>query len=471
MGGAISSNVASAITNVMNDIQNSASGNNAQIGQCILDFEARNCHISGGLNVKSVCNISATSNQVISLVSQNKLQSIIAQKLLQEATSEVGSAGIGFAGASNVTNALVNSANSIQNIATGISNQDASSTNIFKLQNCDIEGGVNIDVNSDLNFISTQAIANNSVNDLTSNVTQSVSQTASATVEGLAAFLIALAILIVAIGYVVFKPVGMILSNKFIMITVISLILLALVIAAFLLQWPPFFNPPTECNNASVCGTSECIDPTPQKVSIQAPPLRYTYNIIGTDATTPGTGQGQAAPGLLQMVIQKSGGWSLAGYNTLNTILTSYQNVPNPLKLGGVNNYITDWDTWNAYSTNNPLYARFVLCDILQIDTTVYIFPAEYCRKANGTVSTPDATCFQYIPTIMPTPSQTILALTGGGVVSGNFGVCNFPTYRLQSFMKPWGFIILGLVIVGIFTFIILYRSGEKEEAKPETKE
>lgn len=471
MGGAVASNVANAITNVMNDIQNTASASTNQGAQCISEFKINNCHIGGNLDYKSACNIAATSSQIVSLTSQNKLQSVIAQDLLQQAKTLVGSMGIGFASSTNVANALVNSSNSIQNIATGIANQDASSINIIKLQNCDIEGGVDIGVNTDVNFLSSQAVENNSVNDLASNVTQSISQKASATVEGLAGFLIALAILIGVIGYVVFKPVGMVLSNKFIMITLIVVVFAALFITAYLLQWPPFFNTPTDCNNDSVCGTDQCINYQSQQNRILAPPLRYTYNLVGTDSTTPGIGFGQSTPGMVQIVIQSNGGWTLNGYNSIAAKFTGYNSVPNLLKVGGANNYVTNYDTWINFATSNPLYARFVLCDILGIDTSVYIFESEYCRKKDGSVGSPDTTCYKYLPDSgIPQPIQLITALSGSGTVTGNFGVCNFPTYKLQSFMKPWGYLILGLIFAGIIAFIIFYRSGEVPKGSQQTQ-
>lgn len=464
MGGAVSSNVASAITNVMNKIQNTASGSTNQGAECINEFKVNNCHISGGLNYEAACNIAATSNQIISLAAQNKLQSDIAQAVQQQATSLVGSLGIGFASATNVSNAFINSSSSIQNIATSIANQDATSINIIKLQNCDIEGGVDIGVQSDTKFLSTQAVQNNSVSDLTSNITQSVSQTASATVEGLTSFFIALAILIVAIGYVIFKPAGMILSNKIIMVTLIVVIFATLLITGYMLQWPPFFNPPTDCKMDADCGSSQCINYQPQQIRLLAPPTRYAYNILGTDATTPGTGNGQAQPGLLQLVIMKNGGWTQAAYQTLASILAKYNNVPNLLKAGGVNNYITNYagpSAWVDYATGNAAYARFVLCDILGIDTSIYIFDTEYCKNKNGTiVSPPDSSCYKYVPDA--TPQTLVTALTGGGLINGSFGQCNFPTYRIQSFMKPWGYIILSVISMGIIGFIIWYNTRKE---------
>lgn len=479
MGGAFSSNVVNAIENVSNSIQTSSSGTSQQQNSCVLKIGIKHSTIHGNLDIKNICNVIATSEQIISQMSTSNLKSTVAQNLLQQAQSVVGAAGIGYASANNAANALVNSYNAIINTVTAISNQNATSITIFSCKDCYIDGNVVFGISNSTNFLSQQVLRQQAINDIVSNVTQTVSQSASATVQGLTGLIIALAILIVAIGYVLFRPVGMVLSNKFIMVTIITIVLAAILLTLFLLQAPPFFNPPTLCTPTqtgvgSCSGQDQCINPTKQSVAITAPPLRYTYDIIGAGDPTRGQNTADFKPGLLQMTIVKFGGWNQQGYESLQAYFkdpasaTEGQPPPNPLFLNSSGNYVTNAPAWNTFMNQigNAGRARFLLCKALDIDTTTYILPTEKCY-VNGKTITPDPdTCYQFIPSgPMPVDGDLTRAITTGGSTTGMFGVCNSPTYRLQQFMKKGGVLIPIVLFIIIVLFLILYNRAPSSSA------
>ena len=476
MGGAFSSNVVNAIETVSNSIQTASGGTSQQQYLCSTRIDFNHVVINGPLNISSICDVVATSEQIISQMTSSNLKSTISQNLLQQAQSLVGAAGIGYASANNAANAFVNSYNAIINTVTAVSTQNASSFNTFTCNYCVLNGGVTFGVTNSANFLSQQLIRQQAINDIVSNVTQSVSQTASATVQGLTGLILALAILIIAIGYVLFRPIGMILTNKFIMVTIITLVILAILATLFLLQAPPLFNPPTLCTPSesgigSCSGQTQCINPTKQTVAISAPPLRYTYNIIGIGDPTIGEDPANFKPGLLQLTISKFGGWTQQGYTALqqyfsNPSLSATEGQPPPNPLVPVPNtnpqaYATNAAAWNTFLgiQGNVGRARFLLCKALDIDTTVYILPTEKCY-VNGQVISPNPdTCYQFTPSgPKPTDKDLVNAVATGGVVIGMFGVCNSPTYRLQAFMKSGGFLIPAGLFIVIVLFLIFYN-------------
>lgn len=480
MGGAFSSNVVNAIENVSNSIQTSSQATSNQKTTCLSSVHLNHCVISGNLEVQNICDVIATSNQILHQMTKSNLKSTIAQNLLQQAQSLVGAAGIGYASATNAANAFVNSYNAIINTVSAVSNQNALSVSQLDCNYSTINGNVMFGVTNSFNFLSQQMIQQQAVNDIVSNVTQTVSQTASATVEGLTGLIIALAILIVAIGYVLFRPVGMVLSNKFIMVTIITIVIAAILVTLFLLQAPPFFNPPTLCaptaaGVGSCSGQDQCINPSKQSVAIVKPPLRYTYNIFGTGDVSLGQDPNNFTPGLLQLTISKFGGWTQQGFDNLQQYFsnpslsaTQAQPPPNPLVLNSSNQYVTNIPEWNIFvnQTGNVGRARFLLCKALEIDTTVYILPTEQCY-VNGQVISPDpATCYQFIPSgPKPTDGGLINAIATGGSVTGMFGVCNTPTYRLQQFMKKGGVLIPIVLFIIIVLFLILYNRAPSSSA------
>ena len=113
MGAAISSNTASAITNVLNYVQQSTNTNTNAVSSIQDNVNFNNCYIdlTGDFSIETAATVSQTANQIVSAAQNTTLQNDIVQKMLQEATSKVGSLGIGYAEATNATSQLCNITN------------------------------------------------------------------------------------------------------------------------------------------------------------------------------------------------------------------------------------------------------------------------------------------------------------------------------------------------------------------------
>lgn len=452
MGGGISRNVLNAITDVTNTIQSNTTANTQQFASCISKFNVDGCVIGKDLNFNDVCNIGATSYQIVEKITNDNLKSFVAQDLLQKAQSEVGSLGLGYAEASNLTNAMVNSTNSISNTVQVQSNQNAQRITQFECTGSVIRGNLNFGVQTDVNFLSTQILKLKETNDIASNISQTVTQEASATVGGIAGFLIALAVLIVAVGWVLFRPLQLALGSRIFIITLIVVIILGLLLAAFFLEWPPFFNAPTFCvpitgAPGSCNGNTECVDVQIRTITTETPPTRYAFDIIGSGDTSIGQSSANFTPGMLQMAISRAGGWNEVAFNFFKND-PRFEGIPNPLVLNqGV--YRTNINAWQTYlnDAEQAGRARFVLANYLDIDTSVRIFEYEECR---GDI------CYTFKPAVVPQNLRS--KVTTGGTITGSFGVCNTPSQRFQNALRIIGLVLGGVVLVGIILFIMFYR-------------
>lgn len=468
MGIATSSNVAQIITDVSNSVINQASSNNSNFQTCQNSQKWTNCSVKN-LNIKNICDIQAKAYSILTQNNTSDLNSTVSQKLLQTAQSQVGSMGIGYAAANNLVSALVKNSNLISN---QLSNSSSTVMTVFNNFVCNGSSFGNVDIvnKSTENAMVQQVTGQTDVANLISSVSQDITQSATATVEGIAAFLIALAILIVAIGYVAFKPLGLVLSNKIIIGAVVSITLISVILFLYFKQLPPFFNPPLKCTQATAgpcCSTPgmtvQCVDiQQNQNTYISSPPLRYVLDIVGGDGSIPGSSPNTPS-GLIQLVIVSAGGWTQAAYNNLQTsdIVVKY-GFENPLTLDGMY-YNTNVQGWTFTDDDKKLYARFVLCNALNIDTSTYIFDEEACMVNGVVISPADQTkgCMKFVPSIMPTPSVMDKGLNGNGMMVGEFGSCNNATYRLQNFMKYGGFLIPVAVFAGFIAFLIFYPGNK----------
>ena len=472
MGAAQSSNVVNAISNVTNEIQNETAASATNIVNCVNNYTVTRCRITGPLNAQATCNIGITSNQIAAAIQNNNLNNTIAQTLLQEATSTVGSLGLGYASATNTANAFANSTTAIVNsVSTSVSNNVNQITN-FVCRDSELNTA-NIGTTTDVNFLTNQVLQNEATNRVINNISQDITQRATATVEGLVGFLIALAILIVAIGWVLFRPLQLALSSRIFIIFLIVAVVVGYLILAYFLRIPPFSDPQYCVTVPASIGTCApgvpCADPQQRDVSLSNPPLRYAFPIIGTgDTSIPGGGTASFTPGLLQMAIARAGGWNAAAFNVFEGLrgtqgnpFNTY-NIPNPLlNLNGnyvTNNYPTNdpntANVWQNFINNrqNAANARFTLAEYLNIDTYMRIDPIEPCTVP------PNAQCYQYTPGQSTAGYNFQGAITGQGTISGSFGICQSALYRFNQAVRLWGLIILGVLLLLLFAFILFYK-------------
>lgn len=476
MGAAVSSNIVNAVTTVTSSVQNQTSANSTQTNACVNNINLDGCVIDGNLTINESCNIIATSQNIISQITSNNLNSTVSQKLAQEAASTVGALGLGFAEATNTANAFVNSASNIVNSVSSSAHQNASSISNF---NCSggtiINGNTIFNISNDQNFLSQQVLQNQSTNQIVQNISQDVTQKATATVQGMAGLIIAFAILIAAVGWVLLKPLQIATSSKILVIFIVILIIISILTLMYVKQWPPFFRPPTSCigvkANVGGCGTNDCVDTSVQTITIPAAPIRYSFDIIGQNDADPGSFK----PGLLQMSISKHGGWGSpdasgqgggqAAYDYFASA-PEFAGLPNPLVKNG-----NAWETnisgpngWQTYISNpqNAGHARFVLATDLQLETYARIFPYEECI-INGKVYSDDTHCYNFVPNVAVNNVQ--FAVNSGGQITGQFGYCNTPLYRIRNIVKIGGLVLIALLIIVFIVVILMSHKGSKSSS------
>jgi len=304
------------VANVMNYVQNSTTASAEGVNYIKSSVELDKCTIilKGDFNVDNYAQVSQTSTQIITAVQDTNIQNDIQQKMLQEATSKVGSLGIGFADASNTASMLCNVTNQIINTMAASIQNFTYSQNSFTCTDSYIKANnLNISQTTTTNFVSDQTLNNSQTTDIINTVSQSIEQKASATVQGIAGFLIALALLIAAVGYALSKPIGS--ASKSIMIPMILVVIVLVVVWLYLVKAPPFFadyiivSPyvPTfgGCENTGVVQVKK------QTITLKnSPPLKYNFPIM--------SGNSPSDRGyLINMVISKtsSGGTTMNAYN------------------------------------------------------------------------------------------------------------------------------------------------------------
>ena len=328
MGAAHSSNVADAVTNVVNNISQETTTNNTQVQNIRQSASFINCNTqAGSLNIKESATTVQKSNQIASALQNTHVKNDLQQKLLQAATSTVGSLGIGFADASNSASMMANASTNISNEMNTVSNQTANTSNTFTCQDStfDIAGNFDINLLSNSDFMSSQTVKAHQVADVVNKVSQTADQKASATVDGIGAALLCMAVLIIAIGWSFSKTVTAVADNKGAqkIWQILGIVLFTgLIVTAYLLDWPPFFGKTNECiSTGAISGCKDtCINiDSDGSIKLDSAPLRYTHPI--TNAFSP-----SAIPNvnLLEMAIIVSagdgrinGGYNVTNYNKL----------------------------------------------------------------------------------------------------------------------------------------------------------
>lgn len=302
MGAAVSNNAAEAVTNVTNYVDQSTKANTSQVNQLSQGVKLSQCVLKfkGDFNINESAKLAVTNNQIVQAQQDANLQNNIQQQMLQQATSKVGALGIGYAKASNSASEFANASSSIINAMSASASQYSTTNQNFECDRSYIEANnMNISFGSTSDFLSTQTLKQQQTAQIVNDISQTVKQTASATVEGIAGLLIAIAIIIAALGYGISKPLssgGM----KIIIMAIVAFLLAAIIVWMYLAKAPPFFSEPNECiANSSIGGCdSDCVDQSIQEIHLASAPFRYLYGIGPHNVSLPGGN-------LVQMVIAK----------------------------------------------------------------------------------------------------------------------------------------------------------------------
>lgn len=350
MGAAESKNAAEAVTNVSNFVDNSTKASTTQVNQVSNDISINQCSLSigGDFNVEASADVSVKSAQMVQAKSDTSLQNNIEQKMMQEATSTVGSMGVGYANASNSVSMMANSTNKVTNAMEVAANQYNTTSNTFTCNDSYIEtqGDLNINFSSVADFFATQTLDNENVTDIINKVSQSSTQKASATVEGLFSGLIYIILLIGVVGFVLVKGLNST-AMKIFMIVLVILMTIATLSFMYINKTPPLFDDDIDCSLQSDMGgcDAECINSKEKTILISEPPLRYFYALKPSGSTSRGN--------LVQMSIAwassmggdnngDNGGYRIDTMDSLEENLEYYDKfmdkagvtepIPNPLK-------------------------------------------------------------------------------------------------------------------------------------------
>jgi len=369
MGAAQSSNVASAVQNVANYVDNSTVANSTQVNALSQKAKFRHCFVQAdeNFNIKSAANLAIKNSQISKALQNANITNDLQQTVLQEAMSKVGSLGIGYASASNSASMLVNSSNTITNAMSTTSNQYSDTSQTF---DCDhstiIARNINIDFSNTTDFLSSQVLDNSQVATVVNNISQTLTQKASATVEGLAGFLLALAVVIIAVGYTLAKPLttG---GGKIIIVVIILVVILLVLSFMFIRKTPPFFNENNDCSPFSQIGgcNADCINVQTGVKKIDNCPLRYIYGLKDGDSSSSNANLLQIA---ISFISKESS--SNAGYNMerLEKLKSSVNNIYKDLE-----------------KNNIPIPEK--IPDLLVPVTTAtnYLIPPEYLKSGSDT--------------------------------------------------------------------------------------
>jgi len=375
MGAAVSNNAASAVSNVSNYVSNSTTADDQDVTNITNTTTWNRCWVSGSVNEKATANVISKSRQIVKALQHANVKNTIAQKMLQEAMSSIGSMGVGYASASNSASEFASSSSTIINAMKVSASKSAYVNNTWDCNHSHFGGNINIGFSNDVDFLSDQTLSNTAVQTLVTSISQTVSQKAAAKVAGLAGFLIALAILIGVIGYALSKPLDT-KAAKYIIGAALVIGLGLVVIFLWISRASPFFNKNLTCNpfasgSTKGCGT-DCIDCCINKklttISLaKYPPLRYIYPIFHSEEDD------EFVPGLLEMCISRSGdntpgnmggcggngGWNGGNYKSM---------------------FVTDPDLWEFDSTYtkfkvpqlpNPLTLQ-TTCELNSVGTVSY---------------------------------------------------------------------------------------------------
>ena len=297
MGGAFSSNKAKQVANVTNDIAQNTSATTVNQAYTWNNQSFNNCDITASeINIQNSSQNIIKATQVTEALQNATVVNNIAQKLAQQAQSNMGFLGIGFASASNVASEEANSTSTIKNsLASSMTNVTAVENN-FTCTGSTIKltGGLNISNSNFQEIVSDQQTKNTQIVDLSNNLSQDISQKASATVQGIAGFLIIfiLIIVIIIVGAKGAKGGG---GNSgggggglhtLITVGVVTGVIFLLLVWMAAVHAPPFFTKPevvfpyAYANQNGTCSNGrKATQVSTRKIHLDSAPLKYLYNI------------------------------------------------------------------------------------------------------------------------------------------------------------------------------------------------
>lgn len=489
MGGALSSNTANAVTDVTNSVSTKVGQDSTASNTCSSQLIFKNCSVKTGrdFNAINVCKNSANIKQYQKATIQSNLNNMIAQQMTQKASSVVGALGVGFADANNTANAFVGASSKISNSI----NQTARSINDSKQRfSCvgstfTVGRDFNIKQFEDSNFISNQVLDAGVSNKIVNDIKQSISQTASAKVEGLTGLILALAVLVIAVGIMFAAPVKAVFSNKYLMITLIVVVILIILVVMYLRKSWPFFNGTPYITLNQPCSDGELVDVQDNKtIKLDTAPTRYHYPLwdskrdsisllmMGVAGRTSFPGKdGKINDSEMK---QKSRLDVLKYVDDINDAIKNMNGIKSfniDIKLSddsSAGEYYEQLQTQmiKQFSTNREQLKilRYVMCK--DINGTSNFFDLNIKIDGDYTQTSKKDNIYTFTPKDIDITNWDCIEGLGGGTINGKFGVCPTNSYKFQKFIRKGGFAILILMVLFPIIYLLVLKPKKGDMKK-----
>lgn len=478
--GAVTSNTANAVTDVTNSVSSKVGQDSSVYNKCNTNVLVKNCVLRAGrdYNQENFCTNSANIKQYQKATIQSNLNNMIAQEMTQKASSVVGALGVGFADANNSVNAFIGASTKISNSINQTARANNDSVNGFKCIGSSLTAGrdINIEQLSDNNYISNQVLDAGVSNKIVNDIKQSISQTASAKVEGLTGLILALAVLLIAIGIMFTAPVKAVFSSKYLMITIIIVVILIIVVVMYLRKSWPFFNETAYITLNQPCSDGELVDVQDKTIKLETAPTRYHYPLwdskrdsisllmMGVAGRTSFTGKDGK---INDSEMKKKSRDDVVKYvNDINAAINNIKGIkPFSIKIilstdSSAGEYYEQLQNqmMNQFSGDKDKLKilRYVICKDINgngnfFDLNIKIegdYTTQTSNKDNVYIFKPtdDITNWDYIGGL------------GGGTIQGKFGVCPTNSYKLQKFIRKGGFAIMILMVLFPIIYLLLLK-------------
>lgn len=337
MGSSVSTNTAEAMASVTNTVENSTTVTNEDLTNQKNNINLNNCSVDvkNDINVIQYAEQVAKNHQIANGLSNTDLQNDIQQKMMQQAMSSVGSLGIGYADANNSASMFASASNDVSNEVRTVSKNIIDSSNDINCNDSVIRAK-NINITQGLNnqYINDQVAKSDNITKISNTISQTAQQKATAKVAGLAAFIIALAILIIALGWSFSEVAESVPGVRAIVIVVVIILFIVVIILLYMYKVPPLFNEPLQCSPNFSYGTGKndcaasCINATTQDVLLDHTPMKYIFSIVGAPPANSGT-----TGSLLNMVVssqtssdnlQNNQGYTASNAQNINKQFTNF---------------------------------------------------------------------------------------------------------------------------------------------------
>ncbi len=279
MGAAVAKNTSNMMAAATQNVSSNTVNNVTQGSSCTEKVILNNCTVYGDLTQQNVCDAMNQASIFVNSTMNTSVVNDLAQKLAQDAQSEVGALGVGFSDSSNYVSQVAQASTNIQHaVANDVYITDFNKAN-FQCNHSTIYGNLTILNENRSAFVSSVVTQNSTISNLSDSISQSVQQSVSAKVQGLTFLLLVLLLMVCAVGYFFYKPLEIIADNRLFLYGGLTALGVLVVILAYMFKWPPYFNDlPVVRVYGSLNTTGDAlVDQRTYTATLSATPLRYYF--------------------------------------------------------------------------------------------------------------------------------------------------------------------------------------------------